>query len=344
MVNTVKKMRLPCRLFTLFSCFSCVVFLCCVSAVSAQAQDADTRLDRLENEIQTLSRAVFRGEAPPPGSLAVGDGVSAAQTANTELRLQQIERELRTLTGKVEQQDYELQQIRMNNERTLAALQARLDALESASLSSLSAPAAPLPSDEPPPAGNPAADAAVTANTVATGLNAADLVQPATPAPETTPGVAGQLGTLRTPAPGASAGALARLPAIDDPVAAYERAFALLREARYDEAETAFQGFVDTYNSHDLAANARYWLGETFYVRGNFERAARVFAEAYQAHPAGPKAPDNLLKLGLSLAGLGKADDACVTYAQIRKEFPTGAMPIMTRAEREMEQLGCTQF
>ena len=131
------------------------------------------------------------------------------------------------------------------------------------------------------------------------------------------------------------------LAAPEGPDESYDHAYTMLRERRYDEAEKAFKDFLDRYPGHNLAANAKYWLGETYYVRGDFEHAARVFAEGYQQYPKGPKGPDNLLKLGMSLAGLGKKNDACLTYSQLKKEYPSGSQPILLRAAQEKDRLGC---
>ena len=50
-----------------------------------------------------------------------------------------------------------------------------------------------------------------------------------------------------------------------------------------------------------LASNAYYWLGETFYVQKNFQKAAISFAKGYQKFPKGNKAIDQLFKLALTL-------------------------------------------
>ena len=72
-----------------------------------------------------------------------------------------------------------------------------------------------------------------------------------------------------------------------------------------------------------LAGNAQYWMGETYYVRGRYQDAAVTFAEGYQKYPTNSKAPDNLLKLGMSLGQLGKKADACVAFAQgFEQEIP----------------------
>ena len=76
-------------------------------------------------------------------------------------------------------------------------------------------------------------------------------------------------------------------------------------------------------------------------MQNDFGQAARTFAEAYQKAPQGVKAADNLLKLGLSLAGLGRVDDACVSFEQLNKEFGGTSSAIIRRGEQESQKLGC---
>ncbi|MGB0720528.1 MAG: tol-pal system protein YbgF, partial [Bdellovibrionales bacterium] len=118
--------------------------------------------------------------------------------------------------------------------------------------------------------------------------------------------------------------------------------FALVKSNQFDQAENGFKAFLAAYPDHVLAGNAKYWLGETYYVRGSFEQAARMFAEGYQQFPQGAKAADNLLKLGLSLSAMGKAEDACIALAQIQKEGFKGVGPVLRRAEQESAKLGCS--
>lgn len=283
-------------------------------------KDVNSRLSRIENEIQTLSRAVFRGEQPEQG-IPLPPGYDSG-TTDAALRLQQIEMELQGITGKIEEQNFQIQQ-----------LQNRLDLIEADRAAQAAIPPQPLgyQNDVTLPADgstmpSPQADQG-TAMPGAEGEGFLTQGEESVPEP-------GQLGTLRGPDTATAA---------DDPAGLYETAFSLLRDKNYVQAEEIFQDFLTRYPDHDLSANARYWLGETFYVRGDFEHAARVFAEGYQKHPDGAKAPDNLLKLGMSLAGMGKKDDACLAYAQLRKDYPNGAMPVLARTESEMKKLSCPE-
>ena len=62
----------------------------------------------------------------------------------------------------------------------------------------------------------------------------------------------------------------------------------MLRQTNYDQAEIALKQFIEMHSANPLAGNARYWLGETYYVRTDYQTAAQVFFEAFQNSPAGP--------------------------------------------------------
>ena len=293
-----------------------------------------------------------------------GERAGSTVTANTELRLQPNELEVRTLTRRLEEQNFREQQFRDRMESLTVDLERRLSALEQQGVATgapvrtdlsvgdaLTTPGSSSRTDlmtrpdglRPGDTTRPPGDEPINMDDGSRGQDAkADMTGPL-PSP-------GRLGILRHPASGSAqtgdaidAGSLVN-DLVNDPAGLYERAFSFVRDRDYDRAETAFADFLERYPAHDLASNAKYWLGETFYVRGDFEKAARVFAEAYQQYPKGSKGPDNLLKLGMSLAGLGKTQDACVTYIQLRKEYASGSIPVLMRAEQEMEKLGCQKF
>lgn len=128
-----------------------------------------------------------------------------------------------------------------------------------------------------------------------------------------------------------------------NPATLYDTAFQALREQKYERAEASFQDFISRFPNDALAGNAQYWLGETYYVRGNYQEAAKVFAQGFQKYPKNSKAPDNLLKLGLSLAQTDKIKEACLTFSQLGIQYPTAAAVIKQRAESESKKLNCGQ-
>jgi tol-pal system protein YbgF len=161
-------------------------------------------------------------------------------------------------------------------------------------------------------------------------------VAPLTSPSTETPVPAAGSETLNTPTSDATSGLN-----FDNPATLYDQAFQALREQNYPKAQQGFDGFLKRYPKDQLAGNAKYWLGETYYVRGDYTRAARVFAEGYQQYPKSTKGPDNLLKLGLSLSQLNKKQEACVTFGQLDKDYKNAAGVIKQRADAEKQKLGC---
>ncbi len=292
----------------------------------AQSDDLLGRLMRLENDVRTLNRAVYSQQGVQ-GSAGYGAGRDTAAQANAEVQVQQLEMEVRSLTGKLEEQSHEIRQLKGQLERATGDMELRLQDLEKGKR------AAATPSNIPKPipkyVAQPPKPKSAAPDYVAPDYIGRDItVAP----PRNTPG---QLGTM-TQRGSSGSGANSDVAAAD-----YENAFAMLKAGSFDAAEKEFEKFLSRYPDHVLSPNAKYWYGETFYVRGNYEGAARIFAESYQQAPQGAKAHDNLLKLGMSLAGMGNKDDACVALRQLSKETANTSSPVMRRGQQEMSRLGC---
>ncbi len=122
----------------------------------------------------------------------------------------------------------------------------------------------------------------------------------------------------------------------------YNFAFSLLRKADYEGAEIAFSEFITVYPDSELNGNAYYWLGSTHFVRDDFQNAAIAFLKGYQFDATGPKAADNLLKLGVTLSRLGKNAEACATFGELRNKFPEAAQTLLDEASDEAAAAGCS--
>jgi tol-pal system protein YbgF len=121
----------------------------------------------------------------------------------------------------------------------------------------------------------------------------------------------------------------------------YNKAFSQLKAADYAAAEKSFAEFLRKYPTDALAGNAQYWLGETYYVRKDYVRGAEEFLKGYQKFPKAPKAPDNLLKLGLSLASLNNTAEACRSFQRLEKQYSDASKTALTRAKQEQARLKC---
>ena len=121
----------------------------------------------------------------------------------------------------------------------------------------------------------------------------------------------------------------------------YNDAFKKLQDGDYAGAEKGFRTFVQRNPQHALAGNAQYWLGETYYARRDYQNAMTAFAEGYKAYKSSPKGPDNLLKLGVTLANLGRKPDACAIFARFAQDYPRATDLQKRRIEQERQKNGC---
>jgi tol-pal system protein YbgF len=220
-----------------------------------------------------------------------------------EDRLNQLQQSLTMLTGQLEQLQYQNQQLQQQLEKMQADYEFRLDQLEKGK-----------GGGGPRPTTGPAAGPA-------SGGLAAAAPRPA-PGPGPGPGPA-------APAGGANADQL------------YHDAFKMLQDGDYAGAEQAFKTFVQRNPQHVLAGNAQYWLGETYYARREYQNAAVAFAEGYKVYKNSPKGPDNLLKLGITLAAMGKKQEACAMFARFSRDYPRATDLQKRRVDQERLRNSC---
>jgi tol-pal system protein YbgF len=126
----------------------------------------------------------------------------------------------------------------------------------------------------------------------------------------------------------------------ESPDTMYKSANEALLRRQFPEAEAGFRTFLTKYPEHSLAGSAQYWLGETFFVQGDSRQAAQNFLEAYKKYPKSRRAPDSLLKLGMSLNKMGQKEQACAALGSVGTEFPR-AVEAKKRATSEYKRAGC---
>ncbi|MDZ4350603.1 MAG: tol-pal system protein YbgF, partial [Xanthomonadaceae bacterium] len=108
----------------------------------------------------------------------------------------------------------------------------------------------------------------------------------------------------------------------EDERAAYDHAFSALKDGEYAEAARRFQAFEQNFPDGDLASNAAYWLGESYYVTQNYELALETFDRLLTRYPESVKAPDALLKLGYSQYELKQVGKARATLTEVTERYP----------------------
>jgi len=263
-----------------------------VTSSGQSINSIETRIDRMEREMQTLSRSVYKGDVPPP---QMGGGVDNKKTAAMEMRLNQLEEQLRRLTGMIEENSYRTRKLeeKINSKAAISSSGAGT----SQSMNSVQK----------------------------TPLNNATVNSPAL----TVDNTPYQLGTITN-----------NKAATTTPAGLYDQAFSFLQVKDYASAQNAFDGFIEKYPDHSLVENSKYWLGETYYARGDYQSASRSFARAFKDHPEGQKAPDVLLKLAMSLKAQDMREEACLTLAEIGRRFPS-SMSVLAKVEAETASYNC---
>ncbi len=290
------------------ACFIALVVLGILSGVSgipAGAQSVDKRIDRLERQLNAVQRKVFGNSSVPDEPTVMvptNQTVPGPRAADTEIRLTDMENQLRQMTGQMEEANFRLGQMERQLEKTIQDFEFRLNALEGGS--------------------SPSASPSVPATPVSPSASSG--------APEPAPDVSA---TVAEPANNTT------LPA-GNAATDYDNAYKLLAAGKYAESEGAFKRFLETYPDDDLASNAQYWLGQSYYVRGDYQTAAQTFLDGYQKHPKSPKAPAYLLKIGITLNKLGQAEDACDVYRELSTQFPT-SQEATTRLAPERQAAKC---
>ena len=269
------------------------------------------RLNQLDNQMQTLSRYIYQQNPEFAASLGNGQGSSQdnkAVVAAFEMRMSELEQQIRAFTGDIERLQFDVRQLTQKNMLLDSRLGALLQKQEEVK-------ALPHAITEP------------QKQTVTTTASTAVATTSASTSTSTNTTVTAPQNVLTT----------------GNATEAYDTAFSYVQEKDYEKAEKAFKQFIDTYGDNDLVHNARYWLGETYYVRGEFDKASVVFAEAFKESPKGAKAADNLLKLGMSLGSVSKITEACVTLTELKNRFPDAPASLLQRANQQLEKYSCDE-
>jgi len=320
-------------------------------SMPAFAQDADMqglvdRLERMDRDIKALNLKVYRGTETVAST--TGEALSGPLGSRLSVKTNQLESQLRELTGQLEETAYRITQMTTRLDKLVADVDYRLTALEGGNpsarpdlgnLSGLQNQQAPTTSGINTQTLTPPSPSQVTPSPNAPKLgilgtlNGRDLEQNNTPKPTTSP-LPVTKEAVKVPDAGLDVANLT-------PEAMYDGSRQMLLRGDFAGAEASFKSFLDVHKDHKLSGNVRYWLGETYYAQRDYNQAASVFLEGYQKTPRGAKAPDSLLKLGMSLSYLNKTREACATFSKLRSDFPKLPAHLSKTLERERTNANC---
>jgi len=122
------------------------------------------------------------------------------------------------------------------------------------------------------------------------------------------------------------------------PQEAYNRAYRAIREKKNTEAILHFQDFLKRFPRNRLAANAQYWLGESYYDLKKFPTALEEFEKVVMVYPQSRKVPDALYKRGLTYLRLKDSRKAALEFEKLLERFPNH--PLTEKARGQLRTLG----
>jgi tol-pal system protein YbgF len=273
-------------------------------------------------------------------------------------RVGQLEEQIRSLNGRIEEMSYQLLQMQEQIRKFQEDNEFRFQDLESGKSGATKKSGAletPKTSDQASatvPAGEDQATA--TDPNTSLGSDTAAATPPSTlgqiifdengnPVAANTETQAG----LDTTLPGVDSGINAtpetqqQTASLDNPGDLYQAAYGHVLSGDYGVAEQEFRDYLDVFPNGEKAADASFWMGEAQYSQGKFNESAKTFLNAHQAYSKSPKAPEMLLKLGMSLAALDNKDTACATLREVNKRYPKASSAVKAKVTSEQSRLAC---
>ena len=117
-------------------------------------------------------------------------------------------------------------------------------------------------------------------------------------------------------------GAAAAKEAALTPEALYQKALDAHRGSDQVKSRELLTRFLQQHPKHDLAANAQFWLGETYYSEKNYEQAILAYQDVIKNYPGKEKIPAAMLKQGIAFADLGDSKSARFVLSKLKEDFP----------------------
>jgi tol-pal system protein YbgF len=102
----------------------------------------------------------------------------------------------------------------------------------------------------------------------------------------------------------------------------YRRALMLYGRGKVDDARRTFQQVFDQDPTGDLADNALFWIGETYFAAGNYVEASKYYKRVTIEFAEQNKAPDALFKIALGFEKSGDLGLARQTLEEVIRRYP----------------------
>jgi tol-pal system protein YbgF len=293
--------------------------------------------------------AFAQDDARPPGDVP-GMGDPQSEEGALALRITRLEAALRRATGDIEELQNENHKLADQFKRFREDVEFRLSGKPGAS-------GAPLADAEPPaaaparpqrhsdvfdPDANP--DAPGAPRQMGTTAPSAPLNLASRPPPDDTAG----LKPLPVERPGprsaddAEPNFIAGGVPFSDSKEQFKAAVVAYRAGQYADAEAQFKAYLSSNPGTANAADAVFYLGETYLQRSRLREAAEQYLKVSTEYAKSPRAPESMMRLGETLARLGNKEQACATFAEVGRRYPKAPSDVKRSIDREIQTNRCS--
>lgn len=326
--------------------------------ISSDLMQLEMQADALSQSLNVLSIDGQNFGLTTPDNIGMQPAIYVAQnrdSAALNLRISQMEEQMRSLTGQVEGLQFQMTQLQTLLERMQEDNEFRFQQLEGGGSGKTEAAiqsGGDRPSVELPQNQNQNQEQVVLSN----ADNPTDLIEG---------GAKDNEGEFFQPDEGITLGDDTlgdfRLPndlqtegqALDlnfdpgalvtdqDAEAQYKAGFDAIMQGDYDFAQTQFYQFVALFPDHVQAPDATNLLGEALLQSGNYDEAAQVLFAGFEIYQNTSRGPDILFGLGRALAGAGEQETACRTFSEVLKRYPNVGNAFELRLAVEITAAQC---
>jgi tol-pal system protein YbgF len=140
---------------------------------------------------------------------------------------------------------------------------------------------------------------------------------------------------------GATGTQVATLPPSASPKDEYDLGVGYMQHKDYALAESTFRNFLKRNSGDALTPEAHFWLGESLYQRKRYQDAADSYLVVVRNYDSSPKAPEALLRLGQSLAALGQKEMACASLNEVNRKYPRASASVKSQVAQEQKRGHC---
>jgi tol-pal system protein YbgF len=102
----------------------------------------------------------------------------------------------------------------------------------------------------------------------------------------------------------------------------YKDAYETFQKGNLEGARRKFEAFLKQYPNTELSDNAQFWVGETYYLKKDFEKAILEYEKAIAKYPEGDKVPASLFKQALAFLELKDKTNARNLLKRVMERYP----------------------